>query len=173
MRPGHRQPPHAKACHEGPSNSPSRPRWLCSAALLQATADEPWTRYSAAGQPAMGEAFESDDEDKSDGERALAREMRAAHAQRLAERGAGAKGPVQQAQEEAHEVRLWVCMPAWVLLKSPGKEGVLVHTGPAQQAHHLAHKAGYQHLPYPMLTWMHRGPCSRRKRLLRGDLAWG
>ena len=71
----------------------------------------------------MGEAFESDDEDKSDGERALAREMRAAQAQRLVERGAGAQGPVQQAQEEAHQVGLGVCMPAWVLLKPPGHKG--------------------------------------------------
>ena len=78
----------------------------------------------------MGEAFESDDEDKSDGERALAREMRAAQAQRLAERGASAQGPVQQAQEEAHEVGLWICLPAWVLPKPRGKEGVLVHRGP-------------------------------------------
>ena len=78
----------------------------------------------------MGEAFESDDEDKSDGERALAREMRAAQAQRMAERGASAQGPAQQAQEEAHEVGLWACMPAWVLLQLPGREGLLVHRGP-------------------------------------------
>eukprot|EP00891_Asterochloris_glomerata_P000670 jgi/Astpho2/670/Aster-04505 len=82
-------------------------KYTLTSHMAKATAEEPWTRYSAAGQPAMGEAFESDDEDKSDGERALAREMRAAHAQRLAERGAGAQGPVQQAQEEAHEAAIF------------------------------------------------------------------
>ena len=133
----------------------SRGAVLCATAvlpaLLQATTDEPWTRYSAAERLAMGEAFESDDEDKSDGERALAREMRAAQAQRLAERGAGAQGPVQQAQEEAHEVGLWVCTPAWVLLKVPGTEGALVHRIPLSRHTTTAHRAGRQQMPCPVV----------------------